>query len=162
MNLTYIAVYFGKTRRGYQQWSITVMLTLITVAATQIMPMLPAIKATQVIVRTTITGEKIFKRGNLVNKISLPTGRITGGNIRIELIIPAMQVVLIILEILAARTIQLGKIATKKKIAIREALIPIRIMRLQDKTIPREIIAEQKLKRLLMILRLILPELKRK
>lgn len=150
------------------------MLTLITVAVTmQIIPVQAAITAITAIMaviqvtitRTTITEEKIFRRGNLGNKISLPTGRITEGNIRTDLIvsiIPAMQAVLIILEMQAVPTILLGKTATRKKIVIREALIPTRIMGRQDTAIHRGILAEQRRKRLLMILKLILPELKRK
>lgn len=82
------------------------------------------------IARTAITEEKIFRRGKLVNKISLPTGRITEENIRaklIVLIIPVMQAVLIIQQILTVPIVRPEKTATKKKIAIKEAHIPIRM-----------------------------------
>lgn len=120
------------------------------------------------ITRTVITEGKIFRRGNLVNKSNLPTGRITEGNIRTDLIvsvIPAMQAimqaVLIIPEILMVQIVRPEKTATKKKTAIKEAHIPTRKGH-QDTAIHQGILAEQKRKRLLRILKLILPELKRK
>lgn len=164
--------------RGYQHWLTIVMLTLITIAATmEIMLLAQAVIAIITVItavmrvtitRTVITEGKIFRRGNLVNKSNLLTGRITEGNIRTDLIvsiIPAMQAIMqavpIIPEILMVQIVRLEKTATKKKITIKEAHIPTR-MGHQDTAIHQGILAEQKRKRLLKILKRILPELKKK